>query len=164
MKRNSALVVVPVMMLCAGLSLAEVSDEEPDRRNLAKLERESHQWWLSRDTGALDKLMVEQYRFVAPNGALETKARIIGADPSVPRVLQIETLRMEPEEVIVRGNSAIVTGVIHMKATVGGRPAPGRLRVLSVFERGSAQQDWRLIARSTTPMLGPPDRIVAPTQ
>ena len=162
MKQNSALALMLFMMLCAGLSLAQVNDENADRSHLAKLERESHQWWLSRNTGALDKLMAEQFRFVAPNGALETKAMIVGADPGVPRKLQVDTLRMEPEEVIVRGNSAVVTGVIHMKATVGGRPAPGRLRVLSIFERESAQQDWRLIARSTTPMLGPPERTEAP--
>lgn len=145
-----------LVFLSGGMALAQGSDESAERERLAELERQSHQWWLDQDTAALEQLMVDEYRFVAPNGALETKGVVIGSEPGAPRVLQVETLRMETEEVILRGNTAVVTGVLHMKATVFGRPAPDRLRVLSVFERSDATKEWRLVARSTTPVRAPP--------
>ncbi len=135
---------------------AKADPANAERSALIALERESHHWWLEGNTEALTELFAEDYRFVAPNGAVEDKAWVTGTDPDSVRMLQVESMRMEPEEVILSGNRAIVLGVIEMKATVAGRPAPERLRVLSVFERSDAEADWRLAARSTTPVRRPP--------
>ena len=154
-------ILLAVIMSGSAVGVAGQSEAADDRSALMKLERESHQWWFEQDAKALSKLMVDDYRFVAPNGTLETKAMILGTGQGPggkPRALQVESLRVEPEEVVLRGDTAIVVSIIHMKATVGGRPAPGRLRVLSMFARESAQQEWHLAARSTTPILSPPGR------
>lgn len=135
---------------------AAEDEADTERKALVDLERQSHQWWLDGDTEALAELMLGDYRFVAPNGVVETRDYVTGVDPASERVLEVESLRMEPEEVMLRGNRAVVVGVIEMKATVFGRPAPGKLRVLSLFERASAESDWRLAARSTTPIRTPP--------
>ncbi len=138
-------------------SEAKADPADAERNALIALERESHRWWHERNTEALAGLFAEDYRFVAPNGAVEDKAFVLaGTDPAVVRMLQVESMRMDPEEVILSGNRAIVLGVIEMKATVAGRPADGRLRVLSVFERSDADAEWRLVARSTTPVRTPP--------
>jgi len=133
---------------------ANPSDRERDA--LMDLERRSHHWWLDGDAEALGKLMKDDYRFVAPNGAVETKAYVTGVDPDSVRMLQVESMTVSPQEVVLGDNRAIVISVIEMDATVAGRPAPGRLRVLSVFEREDADSAWRLAARSTTPVRTPP--------
>lgn len=137
-------------------SEAKATPSDAERDALFDLERQSHRWWLDGDTEALEKLMKDDYRFVAPNGAVETKAYVTGVDPNSVRMLQVESMTVSPQEVILGDNRAIVIAVIEMDATVAGRPAPGRLRVLSVFEREDADAAWRLAARSTTPIRTPP--------
>ena len=127
-----------------------------ERQALMDLERRSHRWWLDGDTEALAELMTDDYRLVAPNGAVETKAWVTGADPDSVRMLQVESMTVSPQEVILDDDRAIVIAVIEMDATVAGRPAPGRLRVLSVFEREDAAAPWRLLARAMTPVRTPP--------
>ncbi len=126
--------------------------------DLAAIEVASHDWWLDGDLGRLDRLMMDEFRFIAMNGALEDKLEIVhgaarSGDPA-PRVLQVESLRVEPEEVIVRGNEAIVVSLMHIHATVRGRPIPERMKVMSVFLMEGGE--WRLFARSITPILAPP--------
>ncbi len=137
-------------------SEAGVNPSDAERDALMDLERKSHHWWLDGDTEALNELMKDDYRFVAPNGAVETKAWVTGVDPDSVRMLQVESMTVSPQEVILGDNRAIVIAVIEMDATVSGRPAPRLLRVLSVFEREDADAAWRLAARSTTPVRTPP--------
>jgi hypothetical protein len=93
------------------------------------------------------------------NGAVETRAEVIGSDPSVPRaprVLQIRSLTVEPEQFYLRDGVAVVISLMHLDASIRGNTVPNRHRVLSIFTRGEGQDGWTLTARSITPLLMPP--------
>jgi hypothetical protein len=140
---------------------AQARAQSPDeiRATLFALERQSHQQWLESDLAALDALMADEFHFVAMNGAVETKAEVIGSDPSVPRtprVLQIRRLTVEPEQFYLRDGVAVVISLMHLDASIRDNTVPNRHRVLSIFTRGEGQDDWTLTARSITPLLLPP--------
>jgi ketosteroid isomerase-like protein len=153
-----ALVAIVTGAATAGCGAGVPGDD--DRDALAALERASHQRWLEGDLAALDDLMADDFHFIAMNGALEPKSLILGtgehAGPRGERVLRVERLEVETEEVYVRGNTAIVIALMYLDATVRGRPVPAQHRVLSVFMRDDADGRWRLTARSATPILAPP--------
>jgi ketosteroid isomerase-like protein len=146
-------ILVLSIMLFAGQVLAGDPKDE-----LFAIERESHQQWLRSDLAALDALMADSFRFVAMNGAVESKAMVIGNDPAVPqapRPLRIESLVVEPDELHTHGDTAVVISTMRIDGTVRGRPLPPEMRVLSVFQRDGSG-GWKLIARSITPRLAPP--------
>ena len=156
----------PTLAFCALLSLfASVAhgqrnvDSTVVRDELMALERESHQLWFKRDLAALDALMSDDFTFVVMNGAVETKDDVVPRDrtQASPRRgrLEVQSLELKPERVTVRGNSAIVIGLLHIKATVAGRSLPDTMRVLSVFTKENDGEKWRLTARSITPILVP---------
>ena len=135
-------------------------DSTAVREELMRLERDSHQLWFKRDFAALDALMSEDFTFVVMNGAVETKTDVVPRDrtaaPTRRGALEVQSLELKPERVTLRGNSAIVFGLLHIKATVAGRALPDTMRVLSVFTRENVDAKWRLTARSITPILTPP--------
>jgi ketosteroid isomerase-like protein len=143
------------LVLLSGWTAAAATPEEI-RNELIALEQESHQRWLEGDVPALGEIMADEFHFVAMNGALEPRAFILGGDPETAgqRVLQVESLRVEPEEVLLRGDTAVVIALLHIEATVRGRPLPSPMRILSIFTRTEEDRDWRLTARSITPILG----------
>lgn len=157
MRRYSVLLVW--VSLLAYSPEADGQAVEETRTLLFALERESHQQWLESNLAALDELMAEEFHFVAMNGAVETKADVVGtAQGTAPaaRPLQVQRLHVEPEQFALRGNVAVVIGLLHLDATVRGRAVPPRMRVLSIFTRDEAGTEWKLTARSITPILAPP--------
>ena len=117
-------------------------------------------WWFKRDLAALDALMSEDFTFIFMNGTVETKGDVVPPEQATdtPRRgrLEVQSLELEPERVTLRGNSGEVNGRLHIKATVGGRSLPDTMRVLSVFAKEKNDANWRLTARSITPVLAPP--------
>ena len=128
------------------------------RQVLMDLERESHQRWFEQDLDALDRIFGEDFHLVVMSGVVETRAQIIGSgtrDNSRPNALQVRSLRTEPEEVLLDGDTGVVISTLHLDATFRGQPLGyDRMRVMSVFKE--KQGGWRLMARSMTPMRGPP--------
>jgi ketosteroid isomerase-like protein len=124
-----------------------------DRADLLAIEADSHRLWLRGDTAALAELMAEEYRFVVMNGAVERRAEIVG-DERRTRQISVRSLELEPGEVTIRGGTAAVISTMRLDGSVQGRPLPGRMRVLSVYTRDG--ENWRLLARSITPILAPP--------
>lgn len=146
-------------MLPFAASSQEVSEEVRER--LMAIEVESHQQWWRADLPALDELMAADFHFVVMNGALETKEDVVGSDLAPEEILenrplQVASLRVEPEKVFVREQTAVVVSLLNIEATVRERPIPGRMRILSVYSRTQDDPAWRLTARSITPILAPP--------
>lgn len=138
------------------------SSTQPDtdavRRALMDLEVRSHEQWRKGDRAALDALMSDDFHFVVMNGAIETKEEVVGTPGAAPQPgpLRVSSLRVEPERVLLRGDTAVVISLLHLEATVQSRPLPDRMRILSVFTTTADDPDWRLTARSITPILAPP--------
>lgn len=151
--------VILLSVLPLPASSQEASGEV--RESLIATEKESHQQWLRADLAALDALMAAEFHFVVMNGALESKAEVVGSELAPKEILknrplQVASLRVEPEKVFVRGQTATVISLMYIEATVRDRPIPGRMRILSVYSRTQEEPEWRLTARSITPILTPP--------
>ncbi|GAA4861055.1 nuclear transport factor 2 family protein [Luteimonas vadosa] len=156
---KSCLLAFGTVILLSVLPLSASSQEATgeSRERLIATERESHQQWLRADLAALDALMAPDFHFVVMNGAVESKADVVGSDLPPEdilrtRPLQVASLRVEPEKVFVRGETAIVISLLHIEATVRERPIPERMRILSVYSRTQEDPEWRLTARSITPI------------
>ena len=141
------------------VSLSPVAGQPTEQLQSAlyAIEVASHQRWLEGDLAALDELMADEFHFVVMNGAVETKAEVISAPYSGEGALRVQSLRVEPEMFALRGNVAVVISILHLDATVRGRPLAPRMRVLSVFTEDEGPVGWRLTARSITPIVAPPE-------
>ena len=148
-----ALPAASALALLAGIT-AFAASESPEHARLRALEVASHQQWLARDVGALSRIMDDEFHFVAMNGAVEDRAHILGARETEraapPSPLTVRGITVHPEEIVVRADTGIVISTMHIDASVGGRPLPPRMRVLTVFTRSG--EDWTLLARSITPI------------
>jgi hypothetical protein len=149
-----AMPAASMFALLAGASALVAASEDPEHARLKALEVESHQQWLARDVGALSRLMDDAFRFVAMNGAVESRAHVLGAggtgSAAPPSPMTVRSITVHPEEIVVRADTGIVISTIHIDASVRGRPLPPRMRVLTVFTRNG--EDWTLLARSVTPI------------
>ena len=146
-----------LFLLAQPAPVAVAPQPAAEREQLAAIEAASHQSWHRGDTEALARLMAPDFHFVVMNGAVETRAEILGEGPSAagraPSALQVRNLRVEPDRVVIRGTTAAVISTLHIDATARGRPLPPQMRVLSVFVREDGA--WKLLARSITPLLRP---------
>lgn len=147
---SAAIAVVACFSQAAGQSTEEIQSA------LFAIEVRSHQQWLEGDLAALTELMADEFHFVVMNGAVETRAQVVAAPYSGEGPLRIASLRVEPETFALRGNVAVVIGVLHMDATVRGQRLAPRMRILSIYTRDDGPIGWKLTARSITPILAPP--------
>lgn len=142
-------------LLCLAAQGPEWGDAE--QAGLAALEIRSHDSWREGDRAALAGLMAEEYRFVAMNGAVERREWVVGAERGEGRpAVELRRLDVRPDEVVVRGDTAIVLSRMEIDASVAGRPLEPSMRVLSVWVRDGG--GWRLLARSITPSPPGPGR------
>ncbi len=153
-----------VALLLTQAAPASAPDDDTARTELAELEAASHQSWLERDHDALRAVMAPEFHFVVMNGALETRAEILGEGMDVsargPSPLSVRRVTVQPQQVMIRGTTATVISIMDIDASVRGRPLPPRMRVLSVFSRED-DDNWMLLARSITPILQPVSRSAA---
>lgn len=150
------LAILAAAALFAGSATVAAQSADEIRSTLFEVEVESHQRWLDGDVAALDALMAEEFHFVVMNGAVESKAKVVGGPYTGEGPLRVQSLRVQPETFAVRGNVATVISLMHIDATARGRPVPPRMRVLSIYTREEGQTNWKLTARSITPILAPP--------
>ena len=154
---SSAPMIFAIFLLAQPGAVAVAPQPTAEREQLASIEAASHQSWHLGDTDALARLMAPEFHFVVMNGAIETRAEILGEGPHSagrgPSALQVRNLHVEPDRVVIRGTTGTVISTLHIEATVRGRPLPPQMRVLSVYVREDG--GWKLLARSITPVLRP---------
>jgi ketosteroid isomerase-like protein len=151
-------IAVAAATLLAGAARAQAQTTEGIRTLLFGIEAESHQQWLQGDVAALGELMADEFHFVVMNGAVETRAEVVGAPYTGAGPLRVRSLHVEPETFALRGDVAIVISLLHIDASVREQRLAPRMRILSIFTRDESAPDWKLTARSITPILTPPGR------
>jgi ketosteroid isomerase-like protein len=155
-KRLYSAILIAAALLAFQSQAAGQTTEEV-RSTLFAIEAESHRQWLEGNVAALDVLMAEEFHFVVMNGAVETKAEVVGAPYTGEGPLRVRSLHVEPETFALRDDVAIVISLLHLDATARGQPVLPRMRILSVFTRAEDPTVWKLTARSITPILAPPE-------
>jgi ketosteroid isomerase-like protein len=104
------------------------------------------------DVARLDRIWADDYVFVAPSGAVLTKAQRLSAIRSGS--FRFEQHRLEECNVRVYGATAVVAGRVVAKGMDHGRDVSGAVRFTSVYVKTRGR--WRNVATHTCPIVGDP--------
>ncbi|MDQ2070824.1 nuclear transport factor 2 family protein [Natronospira bacteriovora] len=136
-------------LLCAS-PLVAADDNSRLEAHLATLNHDSFvDYILHHDVTLYSRLTLPEYTLVVDIGIVETRDEVLATAEN----LSVTSLRVEHDYFARNGDTAMVSGLLHVEGTVMGHPIPPQLRYLSVFvER---EGEWRLLARSLTAYRDP---------
>ena len=128
------------------------ADEFAPEKQVAALSEQHRLAAIKGDTKALDAVLADDWVVVGPTGAVETKRQ--QEEKIKDKSLVFEAI--DPKEVKVRmhGDTAVVMGLYHIKATLNGRKVDGVFRNTEVFTKQAGT--WRCVFNQVTPVAGPP--------
>ncbi|HLV68582.1 MAG TPA: nuclear transport factor 2 family protein [Polyangiaceae bacterium] len=103
---------------------------------------------LASDTDALGRLIADRLLFVAPNGAVATKAMDLENYRTRAQVVKRAerkalTIEMHGEDV------AVTTALVELSLEIHGEPVEGAFRYIRTWKRASGS--WSIIAGAVTP-------------
>lgn len=133
-----------LLFLFSALLCVAASDSPGSKDVLAAVDAWK-QATLSKDKGALDKLLHEDLTYSHSNGRTETKADVLNG-LAKNNATSIEFA--SPQSVRVYGNTALVKGNGKFTSMTDGKPTVLELSVLQVWMKGPG--GWRLVARQST--------------
>jgi ketosteroid isomerase-like protein len=134
-------------MIRAGITgvglLAASGSRAEQARDLIELDAQLNRWILAHDAQSAARLYDDEFVLTAGNGVFKSKGAMLAdiADPAV-ELSRCETL--EPR-VIVRGNAAVLLGLLVQEGRVRGREISARLRVTDTWVR-QGTDGWVLLA------------------
>ncbi len=94
------------------------------------------------DPALFDKLTTNDYTFVAPNGAIQTKAQRL--TPMRSGVLHYTSSKYDEIAVHVYGSTAVATARVIVHATMGANDVSGTFRATQVLVR--VKGHWLMVA------------------
>jgi ketosteroid isomerase-like protein len=119
---------------------------------LMKIEHDMLAALLKKDAATFGKYFADDAVLTTPDGAMQTKAQLLGEVKSGALVL--ESSSISDMKVKAHGDAAVVTYITTDKGTYKGQDISGRFRWTDVFvRRGGA---WQLVAGQGTPIQAPP--------
>jgi ketosteroid isomerase-like protein len=119
---------------------------------LMKLEHDMLAALLKKDAAAFGKHFADDAVLTTPDGAVQTKAQLMGDVKSGALVLEASTI--SDMKVKVHGDAAVVSYITTDKGKYKGQDISGRFRWTDVFVRQGGA--WRLVAGQGTPIQAPP--------
>jgi len=93
------------------------------------------------DTAALDKIYVDDYTFVSPEGEIQTKAQRMESMKSGE--LKMESITFADPKVRVYGDTAVVTAKTTVKSTLKGKDTSGTSTATIVLTK--TKDGWRVV-------------------
>ena len=140
---KSALSGLILMALGALMPVAAIADTADD---IERLEQRRIQAILDVDMPTLNAIYADDFFYNLAAGNSLTKAEYLPMYES--GTLKVNKSSSEGREVHVYGDTAVVTGIVHVEATIKGENKNIHLRYLNVWvKRGN---DWVLVARQAT--------------
>ena len=122
-----------------------------DKQALIELnERVLREYVVHNNTLPLEEIAPKNFFAVTPGG-IESRAHVIATVGNV----DVDSMTVENNEVRIHGEMALLAGTLRPHGRLSGRLMP-TLTYLSVYIRQNGH--WRLVARSLTPLLAPPQR------
>jgi ketosteroid isomerase-like protein len=119
---------------------------------LMKLEHDMLAALLKKDVATFGRHFADDATLTTPDGAVQTKAQLLGDVKSGALVLEASTI--SDMKVKVHGNTAVVTYITTDKGKYKGQDISGRFRWIDVFVRQG--DTWQLVAGQGTPIQAPP--------
>jgi len=108
-----------------------------------KLERELFEAYQRRDISGLDRILDDDYIFIAPNGQIRTKETVRNLSWSSYERLEVDGIRVR-----VYGETAVLTGRVTIQGQPGMNDPTGEYRHTRVYVRQRAK--WRAVSGHST--------------
>jgi len=139
-------------LFAATMAPSGQADEPTPEKQVAALSEQHRLAAIKGDTKALDAVLADNWVVIGPTGEVETKRQ--QEKKIKDKSLIFEAI--DPQEVTVRvhGDTVIVMGLYHIKATRNGRTVDGVFRNTEVFTKQAGR--WRCVFNQVTPVAGPP--------
>ena len=133
-----------VMAGLFAVSVVGAQVANPAERDILKLENDWSTAWQKKDAAFLQKLLADEYLSTDYEGATFTKTQ------DVANVAQSTTtsFALTDMKVHVYGDTAIVTGLNTIKATLKGKDISGAYRFTDVFVKRDGR--WQVVATQSS--------------
>lgn len=131
-------------------AFAEPQQAKTTEATLVQLHKEWAQARREGDVAFLEDFYAPEFRIHALNGSVVTRAADIAAFAG--RHIRPEIIDNQEMQVTDYGDTAVVTGIEHVRGTAYGQPGEFRLRFTNVFVRRDGK--WQLVLHHTTPIRG----------
>lgn len=118
---------------------------------LMKMEHDMLAALLEKDAATFGKHFSDDAVLTTPDGAVQTKAQLLGDVTSGALVMEASTI--SDMKVKVHGDTAVITYITTDKGTYKGQDISGRFRWTDVFVRRGGT--WQLVAAQGTPIQAP---------
>jgi ketosteroid isomerase-like protein len=131
---------------------AQASSQAADRAELSRLEDVWNQAHLRGDAESLDRIWSDDLEVAVPQMPVLRKAELL----AFVRSGRMKFLRYETSDLHIRtyGTSAVVTGRLERKRSIGGHEVDDDWRFTKVYVRGSG--GWRVVSFHASEAAKPP--------
>jgi ketosteroid isomerase-like protein len=127
------------------------ADEPDPEKHVAALSERHRVAAVKGDTQALDAVLADDWVVVGPTGEVDTKRQ--QEQKMKDGSLVFEAIDAQEVKVRMHGDTAVVLGLYHIKATLNGRKVDGVFRNTGVFAKQAGV--WRCVFNQVTPVAGP---------
>jgi ketosteroid isomerase-like protein len=139
--------VLLLATLAFGLSPARGEDKKADTvSDLKALDAKLTDAFKARDVKTLDKYTAEGYIEIDPRGGLHTKKQFL--EHLTKGTAKFEDLKETEVKVRVYGDTAVLTGLLHLKGTVGDKDISGDYRWTRVYNKKDGE--WLCVTEQHT--------------
>jgi ketosteroid isomerase-like protein len=129
-----------IAVLCSSVAAQSVEDQ------IKKMETDRAAAVVKGDMALLDRETSDDYTLINMNGQVSDKAQMIGAFKSGQSKLTVDEI--SDMKVRVYGDTAVVTGKVTVKGTMGGKDATGQAMFTRVYVKKGGQ--WQSVALQQT--------------
>lgn len=129
-----------------GLASCQRSQSRAIEAELRKLNDEVAQMQVRKDAAAAERLLGDEYLFIQGDGQVSNKAQNVEILRSAD--FECQALTTDDVQVRVYGNTALIIGRAHFKATYKGEDVSGEFRYTDVWVRRTGR--WQNVASQAT--------------
>jgi hypothetical protein len=147
------LAITPAMPAIARLGPSQVTQQSAVETELRRLNNEVSQMQVRKDAAAAERLLADEYLFIQGDGQVSNKSQNVAILRSPD--FECQALTTDDVQVRVYGNTALVVGRAHFKATFKGKDVGGDFRYTDVWVRRAGR--WQNVASQAT-RLPPTER------
>ena len=138
-------------LFALAMASAGRADEPDPEKQVAALSERHRVAAVKGDTKALDAVLADDWVVVGPTGAVDTKRQ--QEKKIKDGSLVFKAIDVKEVKVRMHGDTAVVMGLYHIKATVNGRKVDGVFRNTGVFAKQAGE--WRCVFNQVTPVAKP---------
>jgi len=138
-----------VAFLSVGLSPARGEDKKTDTvSDLKALDVKLTDAFKTRDVKTLGKYTADDFLEIDPRGGVHTKKQYL--EHLSKGTAKFESLKETDVKVRVFGTTAVVTGLLHLKGTVGDKDISGDYRWTRVYHKKKSDGEWLCVNEQHT--------------